>query len=75
MILSSLIAVIYIWRVVETAFFKTDHEPTVAVKEAPLSLLVPIWLLIGANIWLGIDASIVSDIATRAATTLLGEGF
>ena len=70
-LLSSLLAVIYIWRVVEVVWFRT-HDQQTAVAEAPLSLLVPTWTLVIANIWFGIDTRLSIDTATRAANILTG---
>ncbi|HUF75610.1 MAG TPA: monovalent cation/H+ antiporter subunit D family protein [Longimicrobiales bacterium] len=70
-LLGSLLAVVYIWRVVEVAYF---HRTTAAVevREAPLGLLVPMWALVIANFWFGIDASLTVGVATRAAAVLIG---
>ncbi len=68
---SSLIAVIYIWRVVEAAYMDDvrDDRP---VREAPLSMLIPTYVLIGANFYFGIDANLTSEIAFKAARVLMG---
>lgn len=74
MLVSSLLAVIYIWRVVETAYFGPsigDHDE---VGEAPLSLLIPTWALVIANLYFGIDATLTAGVAGRAAEFLLGVG-
>jgi multicomponent Na+:H+ antiporter subunit D len=69
-LLSSLIAVVYIWRVVEVAYFQA--APTHEVKEAPAAMLIPLWLLIGANLYFGIDSSLSTGIAQRGAADLFG---
>jgi multicomponent Na+:H+ antiporter subunit D len=68
---SSLLAVIYIWRVVEAAYLD-DPPDGVTAGEAPLALLIPTWVLIGANIYFGIDASLTTRVAGEAARVLLG---
>lgn len=68
---SSLLAIVYVWRVVEALYFRPAPQRT-AVREAPLSMLVPTWLLIGASIWLGIDARASVGAARQAAVLLLG---
>ncbi|MDY0212318.1 MAG: monovalent cation/H+ antiporter subunit D family protein [Desulfuromonadaceae bacterium] len=73
-LLGSLLAVIYIWRVVETAYFNPRHEIEHGTKEAPLSMLLPMWILVGANIYFGIDTSIPLHMAERAATILMSGG-
>lgn len=70
---SSLLAVIYIWRVVEAAYLDAPPEGVTA-GEAPLGLLIPTWVLIGANIYFGIDASLTTRVAGEAARILLGTG-
>ena len=70
-LLGSLLAVVYIWRVVEAAYFH-DFVGEFEVKEAPLSLLIPIWVLVLANLYFGLDASSTAGVATRAAEILLG---
>jgi len=67
---SSLLAVAYIWRIVEAAYFQGPGRAD--VKEAPWSLLVPTWLLVLANFWLGIDTRATVGLATQAAQALLG---
>ncbi len=71
-VLSSLLAVIYIWRVVEVAYFQAPPEGHEAVTEAPLSMLVPMFILIGATYYFGIDATTTLDIAESAAEVLIG---
>ena len=60
----SLLAVVYIWKVVEAAYFQ-DFLGELEVREAPLSLLIPIWTLVVANIYFGIDATLTAGIAGR----------
>jgi len=71
---SSLLAVIYIWRVVEVAYFRPAPWERKDVKEAPLSMLLPTWAMAGASVYFGIDASRTLDVATGAASALLGSG-
>jgi len=72
-LLGSLMALVYIWRVVEVAYFQ-GLEDEVQVREAPFSLLAPTWALVLANIYFGLDARLTSGVATRAAEVLLGVG-
>ncbi len=69
-VFSSLIAVIYVWRVVEVAYL-TEPPAGTECKEAPLSMLIPMWILLIANFYFGIDAQMTTDIAERAAAALL----
>ncbi len=41
-------------------------------KEAPLSMLLPVWIIIFANIYCGVNPSWVTDISRQAATYLIG---
>jgi multicomponent Na+:H+ antiporter subunit D len=68
--IGSLLAVIYIWRVVEVAYFQAGDSSERC--EAPLGLLVPTWILILANFWFGIDTRVTVGIAERAAALLTG---
>ncbi len=72
-LVSSLLALIYIWRVVEAAYFNVPGAAMHKVKEAPASMLIPVWLLIGANFYVGIDASLITGIAQQGADILMGQ--
>jgi multicomponent Na+:H+ antiporter subunit D len=69
--IGSLMALIYVWKVVEVAYFQ-EADPDHEIREAPLTLLVPTWALVAASFWFGIDASTTADVAIRAAETLVG---
>jgi multicomponent Na+:H+ antiporter subunit D len=70
-LVGSLMALIYIWKVVEVAYFQSP-DPDREIHEAPLSMLIPTWILIAASFYFGINASLTADVATRAAETLIG---
>lgn len=70
-LIGSLMALIYVWKVVEVAYFQSP-DPAVEIREAPLSMLIPTWILVAASFYFGIDASLTADVATRAAETLIG---
>ena len=72
-VISSLLAVIYIWRVVEAAYFR-DPPPDAPTGEAPLSLLLPTWVLIALNVYFGIETSLPVGVAEHAARALMGAG-
>ena len=69
-VLSSLLAVIYVWRVVEVAYFRPGPDGATC-GEAPASMVVPLWLLTGACVYFGIDGTRTADVAVNAATYLL----
>jgi len=71
-LIGSLLAVIYVWRIVEVAYFKAPLVNAIPVKEAPLSFLIPIWTLIVANIYFGIDTRFSVQVAQAAAQSLFG---
>ena len=75
-LVGSLLALIYIWRVVEVAYFRPapGGDEAAKVEEAPLSMLIPTWVLIGASFYFGIDTSLTVGVARRAAEYLIGGG-
>ena len=72
-LLSSLLAVIYVWRVVEVAYFQAPPEDA-GRREAPLGLLIPVWILAGATLYFGVFTGATAAVARRAAELLLGGG-
>ena len=71
-LVTSSMAVVYIWRVVEAIYFGDSPARSEPVSEAPLALLVPTWALIVANLYFGIDATLTTSVAGQAARALLG---
>lgn len=72
-LVSSLLAVIYVWRLVEAAYLMPPPEGTPR-GEAPLVMLIPTWVLVLANFYFGIDTRVSVGTATEAAKFLLGAG-
>jgi multicomponent Na+:H+ antiporter subunit D len=70
-LLSSLVSVVYVWRVAEVLYRRTK-VPAGPIAEAPPSLLLSCWLPIGASVYLGIDSTGAVSVAARAAHLLLG---
>ena len=70
---SSLLAVVYIWRVVEVMYFQ-GPEGAPEREDAPLSMLLPTWVLVGATVYFGLDTDLTAGVASRAAQYLLGGG-
>jgi multicomponent Na+:H+ antiporter subunit D len=66
----SLLAVIYMWKLVETLFFAPATETNSEVREAPLSLLLPTWVLVLANIYFGIHTDLTVNVAGQAVQML-----
>lgn len=73
-VLTSLIAVVYVWRVIEVAYFEERPADAPPVREAPLSLLLPTWLLVLANLYFGIETGLTVGLAGEIATELFGAG-
>ncbi len=71
-LLSSLLALIYVWRVVETAYFREPSDGQGPLKEAPLSMLIPTWVIVGATLFFGVHTEFSAGIAGKAAALLLG---
>jgi len=71
-LLGSLLAIVYVWRIVETAYFKPPLTNGKTVKEAPLSFLIPIWILVTANIYFGVDTRLSVQVAQAASQSLFG---
>lgn len=71
-LLGSLLSVVYIWRVIEVAYFKPVSESTPEVKEAPAALLIPMWILVLANLYFGIETSLTVGVSQMAAADLFG---
>ena len=74
MLLGSLLAIVYVWRIVETAYFEEPLPGRERVKEAPLAFLVPVWLLVAANIYFGVDTRLSVQVAQAASQSLFGVG-
>jgi multicomponent Na+:H+ antiporter subunit D len=68
---SSLLALVYVWRVVEAAYFQEPAAEQAQIREAPASMLIPTWVLIGATIVFGLTTSLTVGVAHRAAAALL----
>jgi multicomponent Na+:H+ antiporter subunit D len=72
-LLSSLLAAVYVWRIVEVMYFQTGGQDS-ATREAPLSMLVPTWVLIAATVFFGLRTGPTAGVASDAARYLLGGG-
>ncbi|WP_455218614.1 monovalent cation/H+ antiporter subunit D family protein [Kaarinaea lacus] len=76
-LLGSLMAVAYVWKLVEVMYFKDTNEPDQSipqgalVKEAPLMLLVPTWMLVFANIYFGFSTELTVGVAEQAVSLLI----
>ncbi len=73
-VFSSVLAVIYMGRLLEAIFFRPPVNPRKVRKEAPLLILLPLWVLALANLWIGVDASPTLDLARAAADSVFPNG-
>ncbi|MGI9331056.1 MAG: monovalent cation/H+ antiporter subunit D family protein [Gammaproteobacteria bacterium] len=70
---SSLLAVVYVWRIVEIACFGERKAGASAIGEAPLSMLLVTWVVALANLFFGLRPDLPVELATSAARVLLGQ--
>ncbi len=71
-LVGSILALIYVWRLVEVAYFQRPAEGAAVPQEAPLSMLAPIWLLVGANLYFGLATDLSVGNARKIASLLMG---
>ena len=71
---SSLLALVYVWKIVEVAYLAKTPVERSLVGEAPLGMLIPLWILVLANFYFGIDASLTTTVASAVAEHFLGAG-
>lgn len=69
---SSLLSLAYVWRFVETAYFREPRRDTAAAGEAPASMLLPSAVLVAATLVFGVHTSFTVGSAATAAAQLLG---
>ena len=72
---SSLLAVAYVWRFVEAAYFREPRQRTSAMAGGgtlPWSMALPAGLLVAATVYFGLDTSFTVGSAAQAAAALLG---
>ncbi|HEY9031416.1 MAG TPA: monovalent cation/H+ antiporter subunit D family protein [Kangiella sp.] len=69
-LMGSLLAVIYVWRIVEVAYFRKAMQDTAPYKEAPLMILIPTWILVLANIYFGIDTGFTVGLSEQISEIL-----
>jgi multicomponent Na+:H+ antiporter subunit D len=74
-VIGSLMAVVYIWRIIEAAWFATPADNSTAAVtpgEAPTVMLLVTWGIALANIAFGLLTGTQRELAERAAGALLG---
>lgn len=73
-LLSGLLAIIYSWRIVESAYFQDPPAGRKEVREAPIAMQMPMLLLAAACIVFGVGATWTMDMVLAAAEALVGPG-
>jgi multicomponent Na+:H+ antiporter subunit D len=69
-VFSSMLAIIYIWKFIEVAYFKSPNERTAVIDDSnktPYLLFIVLFVFVIANIYFGIDSSINVDTANAIA--------
>ena len=69
---SSLLAVAYVWRFVEAAYFSEPRKDLAPPPPLPWSMRVPVALLVVAVVYFGLDTSFSAVPAAQAAAALIG---
>jgi multicomponent Na+:H+ antiporter subunit D len=70
-VVTSLMALAYVWRVVEVAYF-AEPETASEVEEAPWPMVGAVWVLAGATLVFGLFTDLTVGVAREAAAMLLG---
>lgn len=71
-IISSLAATVYIWKVIEALYFGHPKEENDQVVEAPAMMVFPLWMLTSMVIVLGIHTKLNVGVAAAIARYLMG---
>jgi multicomponent Na+:H+ antiporter subunit D len=71
--ITSLMAVVYIWRVVEAAYFGKP-DTSIEIKEAPWPMISAAWVLAAACVLFGLATDLTVGTANEAARMMLGAG-
>lgn len=66
----SLLAVIYLWRIVESAYFR-ESDDTVVVTDAPAGMVAALWTVIAIIVYFGVQPMWPLELAGSAAELLL----
>ncbi len=71
-LLTSLLAVAYVWRFVEAAYFHEPRQDVDVKATVPWSMGVPTALLVAATVYFGLSTAFTVGSASQAATFLMG---
>ena len=70
---SSALSVIYLWKIIEVMWMQPAAQDAPKLGENP-AVYMPLWMLVGLNLWFGIDAGWMVASADAAAKALIGAG-
>ena len=70
-LVSSLMAVVYVWRIVEAACFGEANDETRSPANVPPLLVAVLWLAAAANIYFGLNPDLPLSLSGDAAAELL----
>ncbi|HSF94143.1 MAG TPA: monovalent cation/H+ antiporter subunit D family protein [Thermohalobaculum sp.] len=70
-VMSSLLAVIYVGRIVEIAWFRAPAAAAINPRNPPAEMVAITWVLAAATIYFGFDTRISAGVAGQAAELLL----
>ncbi len=73
-LLSSLLAVAYVWKLIEVCYFREPPPGRTAAKDEPPSIVIPAWTLMMVTLVFGIFSDIPGDLARRAAADVTAAG-
>jgi multicomponent Na+:H+ antiporter subunit D len=68
---ASLVTMLYIGRVVEVAYFREPTKYMDQLREAPSSMLIPAFVLVGAAVYFGLDTSLSVGLVQHVASSLI----
>jgi multicomponent Na+:H+ antiporter subunit D len=75
-LVSSLLAVVYVWKVVEVAYFREPSEALLAKgndrPQVPMAMSVCLWIFVAANVYFGIDSSFPLSLGQMEASEFFG---
>lgn len=66
-VVSSVLAVFYVYRILVVMWVHPAPAGRERARQAPLMILVPLWILVFANVYFGIHAEFLVDLSSAAA--------
>jgi multicomponent Na+:H+ antiporter subunit D len=66
-VFSSVLAVFYVYRILVVMWVHPAPDGRERIRPVPLMILVPLWILVAANIYFGVHADFMVDLADAAA--------